>query len=303
MQALTFDAAGSNLSDCEAALKAIRAAPFPNLRSLNMRFFDPEKEEVKILGEAFTLMASDLTKMPELEKLALQGNWSLCSDIPFEDDIDTSPIFHGLSLLVKTRPSLTSLRLGHLTVQPSDLQRFLQHTENLRALTLDKLDYLSLQECISGLVNTPAQSTLQVLNLHLDYAVIPTGHLRLPSKCVYEFSSLERFDLTLNRGKKVAATADFSVLALYGSLFRCSQLSFPALKVIDMDDAFYFSLETARTLATQLLLARRSSMPKLERILYAHETPSANVKNIGPLLQECGVMLIRQPSDRAERRN
>lgn len=301
LRSLSFDAGGSNLCHCVATLEAMASGFYPNLTDLDMRCYDPDDDEIASLANVFDAVASSLSSMPQLQSLGLQGEWNLSSRQVWHDEIDTSPIFNSLSSLLHNKPNLTNLCLGHLSINPSHLHRLMKETSNLQSLTLNKLEDFSLQACLDSLLDTPAQVSLQELTLHMRYVMIPSGSLRFKSKQQYDFPKLKMFDLTLNSGNKVAATSDLSVFALYGSLFRCSQVTFPSLETVGLDDAFSYSVGTTKTLAMHLLMSRRKSMPGLKSVLYAHETPDCNIENIEALLGKCGVALTRcEPAQRPE---
>lgn len=301
LRTLAFDAAGSNLCDCAATLEAMASGSYPNLTDLDMRFYDPDDDEIASIASVLDAAASSSSSMPQLHSLALQGEWTLSARQAWQDEIDTSPIFRSLSCLLSSKPNLTSLCLGHLSVDSSDLHRLMKETSNLQSLTLTKLEDFSLQACLDSLIDTPAQISLQALVFNMRYVMIPSGNLRFKGKQRHDFPNLKTFDLTFNRGNKVAATADLSVFALYGSLFRCSQVTFPSLETIGVDDAFSYSIGTTKALAMHLLMSRRISIPGLKSVLYAHETPKGNIEIIDALLEKCGVALTRcEPAQKPE---
>lgn len=299
IQKLMLDAVGSSLRDCSATLGAVRDGTFEDLRSLTLRCYDPEDEEITLLAGLLDRMATSPVSMPKLQHFALEGKWELSSRLRLDGDIDTSPIFNSLLTLLDSKSSLTSLTLSHMTIQVKDLSCLFRVASSLKVLTLDSLYFFTLQTCIESLIDTPLQSTLQVLSLHMDCAIIPSGQLRLPNKKEYEFSGLKRFQVSLSQGR-TQATSDMAVFAAYGSLFRCSSLSFPALETVEVGDAFALSSGTARALASHILMARRQSMPRLKKLLCAQSTPDGNLENVAPLLKKCGITLQRNEDSTSE---
>ncbi|KAK9900165.1 hypothetical protein P389DRAFT_192453 [Cystobasidium minutum MCA 4210] len=293
LRSLIFDAAGSSLTDCKATLNAIASGSFSKLRHLDVRCYDPEQDEVTCLANVFNSLACRPSSMPQLQSLALQGEWALSSDRPWQDEIDTSPVFHGLSALLRSRPKITNLRLSHLNVEARDLKKLMTDTTALEKLTLDRLDNFCLQDCLQSLIETPAQYSLKDLTLHMDYQMIPAGNLYFSSKKEHKFPSLQSLELTRNQGQRTGSTSDLSVFALYGSLFRCSQLTFPSLEKVNIDEAFSFTLGTAKTLATHILKARKIAMPSLREIICGETAAQSNVNVIEPYLEKCGIKLTR----------
>lgn len=291
LQKLVFDAAGSSVESCAATLKAMQVTSFPALRSLDLRYYNPEEDEVAIVADLFDTVAKDSAAMPHLKHLALQGNRSLWGRGEAEANFDASSIFRSLSVLIKTKSSLTTLCLAYSGIQALDLHCLFTEARHLQRLTLKKLEYFSLQDCFEILIDTPLQSNLQVLNLQLDYALIPNGNLRLPDRKEYVFTDLKRLAISLDHGHNVSSTSDLAAFRLYGSLFRCSQLNFPSLEVIDMYNALSFSAGSARALTAYILMYKRLRMPNLKVLICADKIPEATVESIAPLLKKGGISI------------
>lgn len=295
LRKIVLDTAGSSLSDCATTIEMLKTYAFPSLQKLKMRCYDPEEQEIVILGNLLKAVAMKSDVMPSLQSLTLEGQLTLSPPSTSRGDIDTFPLCGGLCMLMASKSGLRELHLKSLDIRTKELHQLLTASVTLETLTLEKLDLLSLHDIFQSLAGTPLQDSLRTLTLHLEYPLIPWGHMRLLAGKQYTFLALKHLNITLNQDQRSTGFSDMSMFALYGSVFRCAQLFFPCLESVNLDKGFSFSPGGAKALAAHIMRAKKTTMPNLRELICASDAPADNLENVGLLLEKCGILVRRPP--------